>query len=162
MIAIIVAIAKNNVIGSRNELPWYLPEDLKRFKQLTTNHTVIMGRKTYESIITRLGKPLPSRKNIVITSHPDSISQEGVVLFPSLQEALLAHKNDGLIFIIGGAQLFAEAIPLADTLYVTHVDKEYDGDVFFPTIDWSQWSKVQEQTFDGFRFADYHKIQKIA
>ncbi len=162
MISIIVAIAKNNVIGSRNDLPWYLPEDLKRFKQITTGHTIIMGRKTYESIIARLGKPLPNRINIVITSHPEDISAAGVAAFKSLGEALQAHHDDAQIFVIGGARMFAEALPIADTLYVTHIDKEYPGDVFFPEVDWQQWQKIDQQQFNGFSFAEYRKIKKIA
>ncbi len=162
MIGIVVAIAKNNVIGSKNDLPWYLPEDLKRFRQITTGHTVIMGRKTFESIVARIGKPLPNRKNIVITSQPETITVDGVETFRSLAAALDAHKTDEQIFIIGGARMFAEALPLADALYVTHVEKDYPGDVFFPDIDWSQWSKINEQQFDGFSFADYRKIIKLA
>jgi dihydrofolate reductase len=162
MIAIFVAIAKNNVIGSKNDLPWYIPEDLKRFKALTTGHTVVMGRKTYDSIIKRLGKPLPNRKNVVITSQKDFAVPEGVEVFGTLDEAFHAHEKDEIIFAIGGARIFAEALPKADRLYITHVDKEYEGDVYFPEVDWTSFSKVKEEQHDGFSFADYHRIKKIA
>ncbi len=161
MISIVAAVAKNNVIGSKNDLPWYIPEDLKRFKELTTGHTVLMGRKTYESIIKRLGKPLPNRNNIIITRQNNYKAPEGVEAYSSLDDALAAHRDDE-IFVIGGAAIFKETLPLADRLYITHIDKEYEGDVYFPEVDYGQFSKVSEEIHAGHTFAEYHKIRKIA
>jgi dihydrofolate reductase len=156
MVAIIVAIAKNNVIGNTNDLPWYLPEDLKRFKKITTGHTVVMGRKTYESIINRLGKPLPNRKNVVITRQDNYPVPEGVLVFHDLDSVLQLLKNED-VFIIGGAEIFKLALPLVDTLYVTHVYKEYPGDVYFPEVNWSEWKKIEEEPHEEFSFATYIK-----
>jgi len=161
MIAIVAAIANNNVIGKRNALPWYLPEDLKRFKLLTYNNTVIMGRKTYESIIDHLGKPLPRRVNVVITRSTDFKPVEGVEVFDSLKAALDAHKKDEQIFLIGGSMLWEEGIQYTDTLYITHIKKDYDGDVFFPEIDWSKWEKTWEEEHGEYSFAEYHKPATI-
>lgn len=155
MIAIIAARAANGVIGKRNDLPWYLPEDLKRFKELTTGHTVIMGRNTYESIINRLGKPLPNRKNIVITRNPDYVVAEGVEKFSSLPEALTAQDSD--VFLIGGQRIFEEGLGLADTLYLTELHKDYDGDVYFPEFDQSKWHREIEESHPEFDFVTYIK-----
>jgi dihydrofolate reductase len=121
---IIAAIARNRVIGKDGKLPWHIPEDLARFKQLTTGHTVIMGRKTFDS----LGHPLPYRTNIVITSRVIN----GVKSFPSLEFALEALKNETEVFVIGGGRVFADALKFADELRLTMVEKEVAGDTFFP------------------------------
>nr|AIA16716.1 Dihydrofolate reductase [uncultured bacterium] len=151
-----VAIAKNGVIGDSNDLPWYLPEDLKHFKQITMGHTVLMGRKTYDSIIKRLGKPLPGRVNVVITRQEDFQAQPSVLVFHSLEQALDALKKDD-VYIIGGAQIFAAALPYAQKIYVTHVKKDYKGDVIFPEIDWQQWDMLDQEPHDEFTFATYIK-----
>ena len=161
MIAIIAAIANNNVIGKRGSLPWYLPEDLKRFKALTVGHTVIMGRKTYESIFDKLGKPLPDRLNVIISKSDNFKPADGVEVYDSLQAAIGAHQHDEKIFLIGGSRLWEEGIAYTDTLYVTHIDKDYDGDVYFPKIDWSVWQKTWEEPHGEFSFAEYHKYAKI-
>jgi dihydrofolate reductase len=134
-ISILVAVADNGVIGSGNRLPWRIPEDLKRFRQLTTGHTVIMGRKTFESI----GKPLPDRKNVVISrTMPLSGS---VVVARSLEEALQAAQGDEL-FIIGGDSVYRQAMPLVQQLHVTHVHTLAEGDAFFPEISEKDWVRV--------------------
>ena len=153
-----VAIAKNGVIGKENDLPWYLPEDLKHFKTITDGGIVIMGRKTFESIITRLGKPLPNRINVVITSKPNLAVPEDVLVYSSLPEALEAKKGDGTIFLIGGYGIFKEGIEYADRALVTHIDIDYEGDVFFPEIDWTKWQKISEEKHEGFSFVEYEKI----
>ena len=155
MIAIIAAVAKNNVIGSKNDLPWHLPEDLKRFRQLTRGKVVVMGRKTYESIFARLKKPLPERTNVVISSQNLELP-EGVELYDSLTDAIGAHSGQE-IFIIGGAQIFKQSLSLADRLYITHIDKEYQGDAFFPEIDETIWQKTAEEKFEGYSFVTYQK-----
>lgn len=134
---IIVAIAENNVIGKDNTLIWHLPADLKYFKQLTTGNTVIMGRKTYDSI----GKPLPNRRNVVITRNKD-LKIDGCDLVNSLEEALDLTKTEENVFIIGGAQIYKEAMSVADKLYITEVKQQFDGDAFFPEIKKDQWEEI--------------------
>jgi dihydrofolate reductase len=155
MIAFVVAVAKNNVIGKRGELPWYIPEDLKHFKQITSGHTVLMGRKTFDSIIQRLGKPLPNRKSLVITSRKMP-HFENVEFFTSIEEAIKTHKED--IYVIGGATIFSQLMDKVDTLYMTHIVKEYEGDVFFPPLDLTKWKKISEEIYPSFSFVEYKKI----
>lgn len=154
MIALVAAVAKNNVIGKSNDLPWYLPEDLKRFKHLTNGQVVIMGRKTYESILNRLGKPLPNRTNVVITANPSYSVEEGVEKFTSLPDAIAAHQN-AEIFLIGGQRIFEEGINYADTMFLTELHKEYEGDVYFPKINNEKWNKSIEHDFPDFDFVRY-------
>ena len=156
-LAIIAAVAKNNVIGKSNSLPWYLPEDLKRFKQLTTGKTVLMGRKTFESVINKLGKPLPNRKNVVITSQADYSVPEGVIVYNDLNKALNELKNDEVL-ISGGAKIYEQTIGLVNKLYITHINREVDGDVLFPKIDLNKWKKISEEKHDGFSFVEYERI----
>ncbi len=151
-----VAVAKNNVIGGDNDLPWYLPEDLKHFKKITTGHTVLMGRKTYESIINRLKKPLPDRKSVVITHQTDYAVPEGVLVFHSIDDAIAALKNEDLYFI-GGASIFRAGLEQADYMYMTHVHKEYPGDILFPAINWAEWDKTQEEPHEEYTFAEYKR-----
>ena len=146
-VSIIVAIAENGVIGAKGGMPWRLSTDLKRFKRDTMGKPVIMGRKTFESI----GKPLPGRHNIVVTRDANW-NAEGVSVAHSLEEALkVAESNAGdpdtEICIIGGGQLYGEAIGRADRLYVTHVMTEPEGDTYFPEIDQSEWKPVSREAF---------------
>ena len=157
-LAIIAAVAKNNVIGKRNALPWYIPEDLKRFKLLTTGKTVLMGRKTSDSIIQNLGKPLPNRKNVVITSQSDYRVPDGVVVYNNLKKALEELKNEE-VMVSGGGEIYKQTIDFAEKLYITHVDKEVDGDVFFPEIDSNKWKKISEEKHEGFSFTEYERIR---
>lgn len=137
-ISIIVAASLNNVIGIANDLPWRLSADLKYFKNLTQGNTVIMGRKTYDSI----GKPLTNRKNIIITSNKD-LYIEGAYVVNSLQEALNSCSKNELIFIIGGATIYNQALPYADTIYFTQVHTQITGDtVSFPIIDTDSWNLI--------------------
>ncbi len=127
-LAMIVAVAKNGVIGVGNALPWRYPEDMKHFRTLTTGHAVISGRKTYESI----GKPLPNRRNIVVTRQ-EGLALEGCEVARDLASAIaLARDTDPCPFVIGGAQLYRAALPLTTVLYVTEIDREVEGDVHFP------------------------------
>ena len=158
MIAIIAAVAENGIIGANNKLPWHLPADLKRFKELTTGKVVIMGRKTYESILTTLGSPLPNRKNIVITRNTNYKTAEGVDVFYNIEEALKANESND-IFIIGGGEIFKQSVDLADTLYITHIHKTYEGDAHFPKVNMSEWKIVNEDTRDDFTFSEYKKIK---
>src|SRR5271168_4522498 len=122
-----VAVADNLVIGKGNDLPWHLPEDLKHFKELTLGKTVVMGRKTYESIIARLKKPLPGRKNVVITRQKDYKVPEGVVVFKSLEDAFQELSAQD-IYIIGGGEIYKQALGLAQIMYMTHIHGSYPGD----------------------------------
>ena len=154
-ISIIVAMATNRVIGIKNNLPWHISDDLKRFKQLTTGHTIIMGRKTYESI----GKALPNRTNIVV-SRQKNLHYPDVIVCDSIQDAIIQVDDKHDIFIIGGAQIYEQALPFANFMYVTHVDSEIQGDVFFPEYNEKQWkiiSTESRQTEGGlrYRFVDY-------
>jgi dihydrofolate reductase len=139
MISLIAAIGKNNELGKGNTLLWHMPADLKYFKDVTTLHPVIMGRKTFESI----GRPLPNRRNIVITRDLN-YKKEGVELAYSLNEALnLFPDQNEEIFIIGGAELFKQTMPVADKLYITHIDaKDKDADTFFPEIIPIVWNEI--------------------
>lgn len=138
-INIVAAVAENGAIGRDNSLMWHLGEDLKYFKRLTTGHPVIMGRKCYDSI----GRPLPDRKNIVISRDNPAVA-EGVTLVHSLKEALDAASGDGECFIIGGGQIYAQALPLADALYITRVfASPADADVFFPEMNPEEWKMEQ-------------------
>lgn len=145
MISLIVAIAHDNVIGRSNDLPWYLPADLKHFKDITIGHTVVMGRKTYESIASRLGKPLPDRHNIIVT-RDEELVVPGATVAHSLETALDEHI-DKEIFVIGGAEIYAQALPHADKLYVTIVDADITGgDTFFPLIDPTLWRETSRES----------------
>ncbi|SEM16431.1 dihydrofolate reductase [bacterium A37T11] len=139
-LAIIVAAAENNAIGKNNELLWKLPDDLKFFKRMTTGHTVIMGRKTFESV----GLPLPNRRNIIITRQPDFRASDTEVV-NSLNQALdLCKDDDKEVFVVGGAEIYREALPLMDKLYITRVHASFDGDTYFPQIDLNEWRLTDE------------------
>jgi dihydrofolate reductase len=143
-LGVIVAVAANGVVGRDNALPWHLPEDLRYFKRMTMGKPVVMGRRTFQSI----GRPLPGRRNLVISRDPD-FRAEGVTVLPSLEAALdLAGElveRDGEVMVIGGAQIYAAAIPLADRLYVTEVHAEVSGDAILPPVDWSAWREVSRE-----------------
>ena len=162
MISIIVAINKNNGIGYKNELLYWLPNDLKRFKTLTTGHTIIMGRKTFESLPKGA---LPNRRNIVLSSQ--DITFPGAECFHSLEEALEACKGEIEVFIIGGASLYKEAMPVADRLYITEIDDcEKEADAFFPQISQEIWQEksrechsTDEKHLYSYCFCDYERIK---
>ena len=139
-LSIIVAMAKNRTIGVNNTLPWHIPQDLKHFKALTMGHHMIMGRKTFESI----GKPLPGRTTVVVTRNRE-LKIDGCIMSRSLQEAITACENDEEIFIVGGAEIFEQALPLTDTMYVTEIQQEVEGDVHFPVFDKKLWREVSRE-----------------
>lgn len=146
-LALIAAIAENGCIGVDNKLPWYLPEDLKYFKAVTSGKAIIMGRTTFDS----LGRPLPNRSNIVITRNTHFQAPEGVRVVYSLSEAIevaeaVAHiQGQDEVLVIGGAQIYGQALAQADRLYLTEVKKTVEGDAFFPEWDKSQWQEVGRQ-----------------
>lgn len=137
-INLIVAVDENNGIGKNNLLPWHLPADLKHFKTLTSGHPVIMGRKTFDSI----GKVLPNRQNIVI-SRQNGLAIPGADVAGSLSQALDLCKNEEDVFVIGGAEIFEQALPLANVLYLTIIHHNFDADTFFPEIDKKAWIEVE-------------------
>jgi len=142
MLTIIAAVAKNNALGKDNKLIWHLPADLKRFKNVTLGHHVIMGRKTFES----LGKPLPNRITIIIT-RDSNYTAEGCIVTNSLTQALDAAKDDTDPFILGGAEIYKQALEFADVLDLTIVHHEFDADVFFPEIDLTVWKETSRKSF---------------
>lgn len=154
MYIIVAAISSNNIIGKSNDIPWHYPQDLKYFKEVTTGKTVLMGYHTYQSIVNRLGKPLPNRKNIVLTSH--EIKEEGVIVIRDIFH-FLKQPHEEEIYVIGGRQIYNLFIDLADKLYITHIDKEFDGDTYFPTIDYSKFDKVSEKIDNELRFCVYER-----
>lgn len=137
MITLIAAAAENNALGKNNDLLWHLPEDFKRFKQITSGHYIIMGRKTFESF----PKPLPNRTHIIITRQEDYLA-DGCFVVHSLEEALEIAPQNEEIFIIGGAQIYKQALPFADKIDLTRVHIELDADAFFPEFNTSKWNLV--------------------
>ncbi|MCX7983991.1 MAG: dihydrofolate reductase [Bacteroidetes bacterium] len=155
-LVLVAAIAKNNVIGNQGKLPWYLPEDLHNFQQLTLHHTVLMGRRTYESI----GHPLPNRRNVVISSR----TLPHVETYSSLAEALNAVQHDNIVFVIGGAMVFEQTLPIVDELYLTHLNFEAEGDTYFPDyreyIEQHFWVH-EKKTTPRAEYVHYVRITKL-
>ncbi len=139
IVSLIAAVAANGVIGRDNDLPWHLPDDLKHFKRLTTGHTVIVGRRTWESV----GKPLPNRRWIVVTRRPD-YAPAGVEVAGDLDRALALAAEEEEVFVAGGGVLFRDALARADRMYLTHIDAEVEGDAVFPAFEPSDWIVVEE------------------
>ena len=161
-IKLICAVSKNNVIGNNNKLPWNISEDLKRFRELTSENIIVMGRKTYDSI----GRPLPKRENLVLSKNK-KLKIENAKVFNTPQEILdFYHKREEEkdLFIIGGNYIYELFIEYCDYLLITFVDKEYTGDAFFPKIDWSEWELTNEERKSDdqenltYYFRDYKKI----
>ncbi len=136
IVTAVVAISENHVIGKDNQLLWYLPNDLKHFKDITTGHTVIMGRKTFDSV----GKPLPKRRNIIITRQAITIA--GCEVVNSVEAALALCVGEEEVFIVGGAEIYKLALPLTNRIYLTIVHKQFEGDSFFPEISKQEWQEV--------------------
>ncbi|MCC6384646.1 MAG: dihydrofolate reductase [Bacteroidia bacterium] len=160
MVSIIVAADQNNGIGKENQLPWHLPADLKRFKNITMGHPILMGRKTFESI----GKPLYGRINIVITRNKNFLT-EGVIVFNSIETALKQFSNEE-VFITGGEEIFRQSMQLADKIYLTRVFATFDTDTFFPEIDETQWEIIKTEQHESdeknpyrYAFIDYQRIR---
>lgn len=143
IVSAIVAMSRNGVIGKDNQIPWYLPADLKYFKKTTLGHHVIMGRKSFESI----GRPLPNRTNIVITRDPFFVAT-GCIIAHSVEEALQIAEANGEeeVFIIGGGEIYRQSWPYLDRIYLTKVETEVDGDVFFPLIDENDWEEIASES----------------
>lgn len=147
---LVAAVAANGVIGAGGQLPWRLPEDLRHFKELTLGHPVIMGRKTWDS----LGKPLPGRENIVVTRAP-GYDAPGAHVAASLDAALALCAGEPVVFVIGGSELYAAALPTADGMVLTEIGRDFAGDAYFPPFDRGEWRETQRQPqtgADGLRF----------
>jgi dihydrofolate reductase len=154
-LVIIAALARNRAIGKDNRLPWHISEDLQRFKKLTTGHTVLMGRKTYASI----GKPLPGRRNVVLSRSP----LHGVETYPSLDAALGALADQELVFVIGGGDVYAQVLERADELFLTFVDREVEADTFFPPFEHlvgTLFQRVHRDVRDGYAFEEYVRTSR--
>ena len=159
-ISIIVATSKNNVIGRDGGIPWHLSADLKRFKALTTGHPIVMGRRTFESI----GRPLPGRRNIVISNSVNAI--EGCDVIKSVDDLLNDKSLDGMIFIIGGGEIYKQFLPYAKKVYLTEVETEItDGDTFFPELNPMEWIEVGRESHEddekndfNYSFVDYERF----
>ena len=153
-VALVAAVAGNGVIGREGSIPWHLPEDLKRFRKLTTGHAVVMGRRTWDSLPDRF-RPLPGRRNVVVTRNPDWRA-EGAERAGSLEEALALLAGEERVFVIGGGELYAAALPLADELLLTELDVEAEGDTSFPDWDRAAFVETSRETgvaADGTPFA---------
>ena len=159
MLSVIVARARNGVIGRDNALPWRLPEDLAHFKRTTMGHPVIMGRRTWES----LGRPLPGRRNLVVTRDP-AWSAVGAERMASIDEAVAACANHAEAFVIGGAELYAAALPLCTRAVVTEIDRDYEGDTYLPALDATQWAEMSRDVHQAtaaspaFAFVEYARV----
>jgi dihydrofolate reductase len=156
MFSLIAAVAKNNCIGKNNKIPWNIPEDFQYFKKTTLGKTCLMGQATFESILGYLGKPLPGRQNVVVTLDKTFTAPEGVRIFYSIDDAWEILKDED-VFICGGASIYRQTINRADVLYITIVDQESDGDVFFPEIDKTIWKESWREDHDGYSFVKYIK-----
>jgi dihydrofolate reductase len=141
MISFLVAMDKNQVIGKDNELPWHLPADLAYFKRVTMGHSIIMGRKTHDSI----GRALPGRKNIILTRNLEYQAPGCEVLHTLGEVKELNNETNDELFVIGGAELFKELFPIADRLYITHIYADFEGDTFFPSLNWKEWKVTSRE-----------------
>jgi dihydrofolate reductase len=157
-IALIVAMSENGTIGDKGKIPWHISSDLKRFKRLTMDHPVIMGRKTYESI----GKPLPGRTNIVLTRSPHFLPPPEVLKFDTFNAALdhCRQQHEEIVFVIGGGEVYRQALPVADKLFLTEVRQRVEGDTKFPDFDRSQWIETKRQDGPECSFVEYERRVK--
>lgn len=155
MISLVVAMSENNCIGDKGDLPWHIPEDMLRVKNLTIGKVVVMGRRTWESLPEKF-RPLPKRTNVVITRNKGYSVPDGVEVYDDVKKAIEAHKGEDIVSF-GGSAIYALMMPYVDTLYITKVHKEVNGDTFFPEFDMSDWQEVDRDDRDGYSFLEYKK-----
>lgn len=163
-VALIVAVAENGVIGRDGGMAWHYPADLRHFKETTMGHPVIMGRVTYESIVEGLGHPLPGRTSVVLTSQ-DREYPEDVVAVDSIENALevaredlaVRDRDDATVFVAGGGSVYEQFLPVADRLYWTEIHETYEGDTYFPEVDWDDWSAVERDDHEELSFVVYDR-----
>lgn len=141
-ISIVAAVADNYAIGKGNKLPWHLPADLKHFRELTTGHAVVMGKRTFESLP---NGPLPNRRNVVLTSVMSEGVNEGYFEADSLEDAFYLCEKEEKVFIVGGAAVYRQSLEIAESLYITWVHHEFSADIYFPEVDFSKWEEVSRQ-----------------
>ena len=151
-VSLIVAMARNRVIGANNKLPWHLPADLKHFKALTMGHHIVMGRKTFDSI----GKPLPGRTSVVVT-RDSQLKIDGCITVNSLEQAIAACGDDEEIFVIGGAELYTQAMPFVNTMYITEIQQDVQGDAHFPELHRGEWQEESREHHHQ-ETLDYHFV----
>ncbi len=155
MIAIIVGMTKDRVIGKDNSLPWHIPEDLKSFKRLTNNNVVIMGRKTYDSIPKKY-RPLPNRHNIVISK--SLLPTEGIDVAKSIEQSLeIAKSYNKPIFVIGGSTIYKQFLPIADTMFISYIKGNFEGNTYFPELNLNEWEVTNEEEFNEFTLTTYKR-----
>jgi dihydrofolate reductase len=162
-VTLVAAVARNGVIGNGPDIPWHLPGEQRLFKELTTGHVLVMGRKTYDSI----GRPLPGRTTVVVTRHADwqpvGGRPESVLVAGSVDEALtLAAAVDDQVFVVGGGEIYRAAMSLADRLVITWVDLEPEGDAYFPTVDETEWTGVEQEHHDAWSVVHYERSAQKA
>lgn len=157
-LALVVAVAENGVIGAEGSIPWHYPADLARFKERTVGNPVIMGRRTYESIVERLGEPLPERTNVVL-SRQDLVLPEGAVQAQGIEEALDIAEETGtdVAYVVGGADVYEQFLPRADRLVWTEILESYEGDTRFPAVDWDAWEEVHREDRGDLSFRIYER-----
>lgn len=156
-ISLIAAISQNNCIGKNNDLPWHIPEDMKRVKEFTTGKVLIMGRKTWESIPEKF-RPLPNRTNVIITRNAGYVAPQDVEVYDSVEKAIAAHEGEEIVSF-GGTSIFARMLPLADRLEITHVHQTVDGcTAFFPEIKKEEWKEISREDKENYSFVSYIRI----
>lgn len=155
-LSLVAAVAANGVIGANGEMPWHYPEDLRHFRETTVGHPVIMGRHTFEAI----GGPLPDRRNVVLTSQPESLP-DSLNAVSSLAAATAAARRHGedTAYVVGGSSVYSQFLPMADELVLTELDDSYDGDTTFPTVDWDRWRAVERDRHDAFTVVTYVRVR---
>ena len=161
---LIAAIAKNGIIGRGGSMPWHLPADLSHFKQLTVGHPVIIGRRTYESVLDALGKPFPNRTTVVLTSQSLSVP-DGAVVAHSIDDALERARSDAerrgvnRVYVAGGGNVYAQFLDDADVLELTELEDAYEGDTAFPTFDTEKWAETARETHEKYDFVTYERVE---
>ncbi|MFV0425011.1 MAG: dihydrofolate reductase [Bacilli bacterium] len=158
MLSLIVAFDNNRVIGKDNAMPWHYPEDLKYFKSITTNHKVVMGANTFDSILDCLNKPFPNRDNLVVSHYPINKEFDNVIYFDNLDDIIENYKNcSEEVFIAGGMSIYEQMLPHCNKLYITHIDNEFDGDAFFPEINFDNYKKISSNKVEELDFCVYER-----
>ncbi|WP_235070935.1 dihydrofolate reductase [Turicibacter sp. TJ11] len=160
MISLIVAFDSHQLIGSNNQLPWYYPEDLAYFKEKTLGHDLLMGRQTFESILSYKNQPLPKRHHYVLTK-TKSYDYESVTVLENWQLFIKQYPKDRELFIIGGRSVYEQTLPYVDRLYITHINQVFKGDTYFPVIDWNQWICIKEELSGELKFAIYERKDEL-
>lgn len=157
-IALVAAVAENGVIGADGDLPWHYPEDLRHFKETTMGHPVVMGRRTFEGIVADLGEPLPGRTNVVLTGQERDFP-EGAVRAESVADALeiAAETGGDVAYVVGGATVYEQFLTRADRLVLTEVHDEYDGDTYFPDVEWDSWTETSRDDREDLSFLEYER-----